>query len=227
VGHVTPLIVTGMAIEAALLRGRTATILIGAGDSGSLERKISVELARRPAPVLSLGIAGGLDPRLSVGDCVIPDLISADGESFVCDEGWVKRLRAATGQRAATAMRVAGQDLAAASSSDKAALYGASGAVAVDMESHVVARLAHRHGLPFAALRIVCDPAERDLPSAALVRMRPDGHPHIAGVLRSLVRRPGQIGALIHLSRDLKIAMRALRSACVGLDDSFAYSAAT
>jgi adenosylhomocysteine nucleosidase len=225
-----PLIVTGMAMEAALLGGSVARVIIGAGDFLSLERKISAELARRPAPVLSFGIAGGLDPRLSVGDCVIPDLISTAVESFVCDEGWVERLRTATAALAGNATRrraLAGQDMPVASSTDKAALYLASGAVAVDMESHIAARVASRHALPFAALRIVSDPAGRDLPPAALVRMRPDGNPHIAEILRSLARRPGQIGALITLSRDLNVAMRALRSARARLGESFAYSAAT
>ena len=51
----------------------------------------------------------------------------------------------------------------------------ATGAAAADMESHVVARLAAELGLPFAVLRVIADPAEREVPPAALAGMRADG----------------------------------------------------
>jgi hypothetical protein len=85
-----------------------------------------------------------------------------------------------------------------------------SGAVAVDMESHVAARLAAHYGLPFAALRIIADPAERSLPAAALVGMRPDGSTDIAAVLRALGRRPSDLPALIRTALDARAAFAAL-----------------
>jgi nucleoside phosphorylase len=246
---VTLVAVTGTEMEASLLRVSSARVVIGAGDSSTLERKISAELARRPAPLLSFGIAGGLEPQLAAGDCVIPDAVWADGESFVCDPRWVGELRAFVRPAENTAPNdrseiagcsppsafptspreirlLVGQDHPVASVAAKAARYAASGAQAVDMESHVVARLARRHDLPFAAVRIVFDSAGRDLPPAALVRMRSNGKPHMAAILRSLARRPDQIAALLTLSRDLNVAMRALRAARVLLGDTFAYSAA-
>ena len=43
----------------------------------------------------------------------------------------------------------------------KAALRATTGADAVDMESHIAARYAEQHSLPFAALRVISDPAHR------------------------------------------------------------------
>ena len=246
----TLVVVTGMEMEASLLRVSRARVVIGAGDSAALEHKISAELARRPAPLLSFGIAGGLEPRLAAGDWVIPDAVWADGESVACDARWVEGLRAyvrlagnigsndaswaaecvpsTPGANSPPRGRLlVGQDHPIASVAAKAARYAASGAQAVDMESHIVARVARRHGLPFAALRVISDSAARELPPAALVRMRSDGKPHIAAILRSLARRPDQIGALLMVSRDLKVAMGALRAARALLGDTFAYSAAT
>lgn len=237
-----PLIVTGMAMEAELLRGSAARVIIGAGDGAALERKIAAEIARQPAPILSFGIAGGLAPWIDVGACVIPDLISAGGQIFACDEGWVERLRRACGplttraglgggaQQSTSAPRsrllLEGQDQPVASSADKTARHAASGALAADMESHVVARLASLRSLPFAVLRVVSDSAKRDLPPAALVPMRANGRPDMAAILRSVSMRPHQIGALLSLSRDLTVAMRALRTARAQLSATFAYSAA-
>jgi hypothetical protein len=46
---------------------------------------------------------------------------------------------------------------------------------AVDMESHMVARVAAKHKLAFAALRVVVDAAHRVVPPVALINMRPAG----------------------------------------------------
>ena len=84
-----------------------------------------------------------------------------------------------------------------ADTGQKADLHRTTGALAVDMESHVVARAARRHRLPFAAARVVCDPAHRALPPAARIGMKPDGRMDLPAVLRSVLAEPGQLPALI------------------------------
>ncbi len=76
------------------------------------------------------------------------------------------------------------------------------GAVAADMESHIVGRIAAESGLPFAILRVIADPAERQLPPAALVGMRNDGAIDFRAVLASLAANPGQLLALMRLAVD-------------------------
>src|SRR6185437_16644110 len=56
----------------------------------------------------------------------------------------------------------------AASPEGKAALFRATGAVAVDLESHLVAAAAERARKPFLVLRAIADPALRALPPAAV-----------------------------------------------------------
>ena len=55
----------------------------------------------------------------------------------------------------------------------------------VDMESHHVARLAPAHGLSFAAVRVVIDPAHRAVPEAALAGMLPSGGTSVTAVMRN------------------------------------------
>jgi hypothetical protein len=93
---------------------------------------------------------------------------------------------------------------------DKSAAFSQTGALAIDMESHVAARVAARHSLPFAALRVISDAADTTLPAAALAGMRPDGGIAIGAVLSSLVRNPAQLPALIRTARDAEQAFRAL-----------------
>ena len=86
----------------------------------------------------------------------------------------------------------------------------ASGAAAADMESHVVARTAAELALPFAILRVIADPAERELPPAALAGMRADGGINVGAVLASLARSPRQLPALIRLAAEAGRARAAL-----------------
>ena len=93
---------------------------------------------------------------------------------------------------------------------DKRALHESAGTVAVDMESHIAAKIAARHGVPFAACRVIIDPAERTLPPAALVGMRADGRPDVFAVIRSLCQQPRQVFALLRVVADAHAARSAL-----------------
>jgi|SRR5579872_1479530 len=104
----------------------------------------------------------------------------------------------------------------------KTALFAATGAIAADMESAIVARAARRYGLPFAILRVVADPAHRSLPSAALVAMRPDGEVDIGGVFGALSRDPRQLAMLARLAVDARQAFGALARARALLGADFA-----
>jgi hypothetical protein len=80
---------------------------------------------------------------------------------------------------------------------EKRALGARCGALAVDMESHIVGRAAASARLPFAVLRCVSDDVDMPVPPAIAVSMRPDGGLAVGAVLGSLIARPGQLPALI------------------------------
>jgi hypothetical protein len=117
---------------------------------------------------------------------------------------------------------IAGAEAPVADEIGKAALFAATGAVAVDMESVVVARAAQRHGLPFSILRVVADPSHRSLPSAALVAMRADGEVDLSAVLTALGRDIRQLPMLARLAVDARTAFSALARARAILGPDFA-----
>ena len=92
----------------------------------------------------------------------------------------------------------------------KRAAHADTQALAVDMESHIAAAVAERHGLPFAVARVVSDAAGRSLPKAAQAGMAPDGSMDIGAVLRALARDPRQLPALIRVGGEAETAFRAL-----------------
>lgn len=190
------LIATGLSREARIIAGPGVAVIAGGGDLARLERDIEAAVGNARA-ILSSGLAGALDPALRAGDIVV------DG-----DQRLVSALRGAL--PGAVAGRVVGTDSPVASVAAKAALRQRTGAIAVEMEGHVAARVAARHGLPFATLRAVSDAADHALPPAALAGMAPDGRMAIGAVLASLVRRPGQLPALIRTGREAERGFRAL-----------------
>jgi hypothetical protein len=93
----------------------------------------------------------------------------------------------------------------------KARLRATSGASAVDMESHIAAAYATAAGLPFAALRVISDPATRALPAIARNAVKPNGSIDLKKVLRGLVRNPLTLRALVSTGVDFNRALRSLR----------------
>jgi len=92
--------------------------------------------------------------------------------------------------------------------------------MAVDMETHVAARVAARTGSPFGVVRAITDTAEEDLPPGALVGMRPDGGMALGAVLASLARHPGQLPALIRTGRQADRAFAALAEAMTAIGNA-------
>ena len=199
--------VCGLAREAAIAAGPGVLTVVGAGNSQRLARLLDEALAQGARGVISFGIAGGVIRGLSAGSLVIGEAVVAGEERFPVDLRWRDRLaeRLPWGRVAF----VAGIERPAADRAAKQS-FAANGVAAVDMESHIAARVAAGRGLPFALLRAVADPAERDLPPAAQAPLSPDGTPDLRSILVSLARRPAQLPALVGLAFDARAAFAAL-----------------
>ena len=78
------------------------------------------------------------------------------------------------------------------------------------MESLTAGRYALEREAPFAILRAVADPADRDLPPLVLKAVDSDGRINVAGLILELIRSPGQFPGLSAAARDSQAAFRAL-----------------
>jgi hypothetical protein len=124
------------------------------------------------------------------------------------DHGWADRLAADLPE--ARRGVIVGSNHMIIDAAAKAALHRQTGALCVDMESHIAAEVAAARGLPFAALRFISDGADRALPRAAQAGMKPDGGMDLAAVLKSLAADPRQLPALIRTGLEAETAFRAL-----------------
>jgi adenosylhomocysteine nucleosidase len=202
-------VATGLLAEARLVeRAGGVHAIAGGGDGEQLAIGLERAITDGARAVLSFGIAGGLAPDVRPGDVIVGQSVVVANERYATDSAWSSRLNSAlAGARLGT---IAASDVPVATREAKAALYLSSGALATDMESHIAARVAARHKLPFAILRVVADGANRALPPAALAGLSPGGAINVAAVLKSLMLRPSQLPQLLRVSADTTRAMRGL-----------------
>ncbi|MGI4748634.1 MAG: phosphorylase [Janthinobacterium lividum] len=205
-------IVVGLNAEAKLARRLCPDALIGISGAtrAGADRAVRGLVAQGATRLLSFGLAAGLDPALRPGDLLVPDSVLVDGKRLATDP----LLRSLLGPGSAGTLLHS--DVLVASRADKADLLARTGCRSLDMESGPVALAAEAAGIPFAVLRAVCDPAERTLPPAACIALQPDGKLQIVNLLRSIMRQPSQVLALLALGRDASWAKTALLKSRTG-----------
>jgi adenosylhomocysteine nucleosidase len=197
-------IVVGIKAEARLVAGTGCAVAIGGGTPVGARRMAQRLVDDGATALISFGLAGGLDPALAAGTLINPHAVLSQGRFFTCDDG----LRAALGGESIASLMAA--EAVVVTAADKRRLWQESGAGAVDLESGVVAEIAAAAGIPFAVMRAICDPAERDVPRAAVEAVDAAGRIAPLKMAGILARHPIQILALIALGRDAARARRAL-----------------
>jgi adenosylhomocysteine nucleosidase len=207
------LIVTGLVQEARIAAGPGMAVICSSSDPQQLRSLLATLDAASFRGVVSFGVAGGLDPTLKSGDIVVATEVLAG------DARWLAELPLNEDQIASVALKcrrvvrggLAGVEQAIAARAGKAALWSKTGAAAVDMESHIAAAYAAEAGLPFAALRVISDPASRALPAIAMSAIKPNGDIDLRKVLRGVARNPLSLRALVSTGIDFNRALRSLR----------------
>mgnify|MGYP001773063203 CR=1 FL=1 len=156
------------------------------------------------------GVSGGLDPELTSGRVVIAtDVVDENGRHWPVDFAFSTALADRFGKRGKLGpVLTATKPLL--SVEHKAFWHEHSGALAVDMESVAVARVAATACRPFFAMRAVCDAAGRAVPEAMLAMVDDFGRPRILKLLCTLLRRPWLAGPLLRMQGDFHRALRGL-----------------
>ncbi|MDB5334003.1 MAG: nucleoside phosphorylase, partial [Phycisphaerales bacterium] len=133
--------------------------LIGIGASNFA----SAMLGADSAVFIMAGLAGGLDPSLRVGDVVIDD----------CPTGLLPDVAHRRGG-------IHTAEHLIATTTEKAALFAQTGALAVDMETQIIRALARQEGIPFVAVRAISDAFDEALDPTILKLVDGFGRPRPA-----------------------------------------------
>ena len=207
------LFVVGMEDEARVAAGPGAQVVVSGANPAHLRELLQRVDRSRIRAVVSFGVAGALHPRLHPGDIVVADRVVAADGAWPVDAALTRALLDGVARAKAKARRVAffGVDTMTSTPADRARMRAASGAGAVDLESHVAARYAAEHGLPFASLRTISDGVTFVVPPAMEHSINLDGSVNGAAVMQSIADDPAQIGVLLETSKGYGKALAALQ----------------
>jgi adenosylhomocysteine nucleosidase len=213
------LVVTGVELEArALARHLGLSAVAGApwphftagaltvaciGLRGSQLRARADRLAAFDV-VLSAGTCGALDPKLDVGDLVVPEA--------VVDRRGGRWLAARLGPLARSGTLLSVDDVVA-TPAEKARLWLEIGAAAVDMESAAVLAWAVERGARGGVVRAVSDDAARAVPPALAAAIADDGRVRPLRAVTAALSRATTIGSLMELRAGTEAALRTVAAA--------------
>ena len=214
-------VITGSSVEARCLRRQDVRITCSGGSAERARSEATRLVAEGAAALVSFGLAGGLASELRPGDLLLPESVRSPGTaSWSVDPIWRQRVydRLIAGGLEPRGGVLMGSERIVATAADKRALFEASAAQAVDMESHEVAAVATAAGLPFLVIRALADPHDQVIPQVAREALRPDGRVRLQAMLGGLFREPAGAIALVRLARQSAGGLVRLRraAACAG-----------
>jgi adenosylhomocysteine nucleosidase len=205
----TVLCTSGLAAEAKIARAAGFSVVVGAGNRARTAALVAGALQRTNC-LVSFGIAGALSPSLRSGDVIVTgEVIGAEGrwQAEPPFRDGISALARDIGAYQGPVLATAG---ILATLAEKRRAWAETSALAVDLESDVVARAAADAGIPFVVVRTIADGPLRALPPAALIPLAADGTPRLGRVMASVLRRPRQLANLIGLACETRRALLAL-----------------
>lgn len=200
----------------------TDNIVLAYSGAGADNARTASELliAQGATQLISWGCAAALSETLKPGDLVLPDtLIDAEGNHLDIHADWLgfaKNLLSAS-LKTYTGSLVESLSIVA-TAKDKKHLHTQTGAIALDMESIAIAKVARRHNLPFLAIRAIADPVNMDLPKAINHSLNNEGDIMLGKLLLFIALHPAELPGLIKLGLHFNNAKNTLKLVAKQLD---------
>jgi adenosylhomocysteine nucleosidase len=218
--------------EQNLRRGKfvflTDDVLLIHSGAGAENAQKAAELAveKGATQLMSWGCAAALSPDLKMGDLVLAEsLIDSNGQEISVNATWHQHAKKVLGSEI-TAYRGAliASKKVVSTAQEKQAIFEKTGAIALDMESGAIAKVATHYALPFLVIRAIADPASMDLPNALENALNEKGEVAITRILKSLVLNPKEIPHLIQVGQYFQLAKKTLSSVAKKLPDVLAFT---
>jgi adenosylhomocysteine nucleosidase len=214
-----------------VLKDETDLMVVQSGMGSENAFSAALWLLENGAAALGcFGVSGGLNPRLKPGDVVFADAVLGEQHDDV-SLVWKKN----GGHLDETFKCLTAKDLPVQwgpiisvqkqvlDAAGKRALFHRTKALAVDMETAAVARAANESGLPFFAVRIICDPVNVSVPKALFRCVDEKGNPRFFYLLKRILQKPSFIIHLLSMKRNFDAALAGaahVRHCLSEMDDS-------
>ncbi len=176
-------------------KGEIVVVCGGIGAEAARRATEAAIVLYAPGLVYSAGFAGALEPRLKIGDIIVPRRVVNAGDGSCVDTGTGEGVLVSFGS-------VAGPE-------QKAKLGNSFAAQAVDMEAAAVAQAAEARGVRFAAVKAISDESNFALPPVDKF-VAPDGGFRTWKFALFVLIRPWTYQGVLRLARNSSRASRAL-----------------
>lgn len=153
----------------------------------------------KPERVITAGFAGGLNPKLKVGDIIYD-------EDF--DAGLGNQLE----ELGAVSAKFYCHKRVAITAQEKLALWKETGADVVEMESSVIRTICKEFRIPSATVRVISDDAHQDLPLDFNALMTSEDQIDYPKLIWAVLSKPSRIPKLMEFQRQTIFAARKLGS---------------
>ena len=197
-------------------------LLVAYSGAGSTNAKAAAELlvAKGATRLISWGCAAALGASLKPGDLILADkLIDAENNKLDINADWHSYSRSILSKFVDVTCGCLAESVSIVSTStDKKHLHSLTGAVALDMESIAIAKVARQYTLPFLAIRVIVDPVEMSLPLAINHSLNDKGEMVLKKLLVFLFLHPAELPGLIKLGFNFNAAKKTLKSVSKQLD---------
>lgn len=173
--------------------------------------------------LISWGTAAALNEDVFMGDLIIPEYIhSESGDLYKTDPVSSCNLKKKidSGQVKMHTGLLAETGVVLENTAQKAELARKTGAIAADMESAAIMRVAQNNSLPCIAVRTVVDESDNAVPAELARHIDIFGDPDIAGMITEFLLRPRLIRNSYSLFRGMKIALKTLDKIAAEIDGS-------
>lgn len=197
-------------LETVTVNTSITLCLTGMGKEAALAGAKKLHERHNVQALLNWGVAGGVNDRMSAGDCILPDNVYFQGEQYPTHDDWRLHIKKVTQSlslnwHTGSLMTV---DHIIATNEDKkdCQKHG----VAVDMESGAVAQYAKQHDLAFMVIRSISDDQITEVPEVVLKHTDNLLRIKLLPFMFGLLMKPQQISQLITLHRDYKKGINSL-----------------
>ncbi|MGZ5050570.1 MAG: phosphorylase family protein [Methylobacter sp.] len=203
-------------------------IVLAYSGAGAVNARAASEalIEQGACRLISWGCAAALSANLKPGDLVLANtLIDTDSAQLDTHPEWIE----ASQNLLPDSIKIHIGSLAeshgiVSSSTNKKQLHAGTGAIALDMESIAVAKVAKLYNLPFLTVRAIADPVDMDLPKAINHSLNDEGDVVLGKLLSYIALHPAELPGLIKLGLHFNAAKKTLKLVAKHVDHLTALS---
>ncbi len=198
--------ITGIKKEAEILRNTShysqSNIICVDNQKGNAYTEANKLAKNGCSTLISFGLAGALDPKLAVGDIIIPKSV-ADAEGNIFKPGYDLHQKIAKHLSKTFKVsdgRLFGSEAIIWNTKEKKRIFQIHKAATVDMESFGVAKAATENNCPFLIVRVISDTANQGLPVKSLASIGQNDNINPGQILKDLTKNLNEFPSFLRLA---------------------------